>query len=106
LPLRIAGKHLDDVIVQAIVKLALKRPRELLVFNFARPEKKLIGMDLDALGLEADFDFDALHPVARGASAEFKQRMLVSDEFALYFLEKFAHWPLIHWRGDAIGTAQ
>src|ERR1700730_10278062 len=89
LPLRIAGKHLNYVIVQAVVKLSLERPWKLLIFNFAGLEQKLVGVHVDTGGLKADLDFDA---ISRGMRVKIKEGMLVTQQFALDFLEKFVHW--------------
>src|ERR1700680_4366157 len=86
LPLRIAGKHLNYVIVQAVVKLSLECPWKLLIFNFAGLEQKLVGVHLGARGLKPDLDFDA---ISCGMRCKIKQGMLVTHEFALDFLEKF-----------------
>ena len=89
MPLRIAGKHLNYVIVQAVVKLSLECPWKLLIFNFAGLEQKLVGVHVDTRGLKADLDFDA---ISRGMRVKIKEGMLVTHQFALDFLEKFVHW--------------
>src|SRR5207247_8338075 len=40
LALRIPRKHLDDVVVKAVVELLLERPCKLRMLDLARPEKK------------------------------------------------------------------
>src|SRR2546425_10747524 len=45
--LGIGREHFDDVAVQAVVELLLKGPRELLVLNLPRVEKKQIGVHLN-----------------------------------------------------------
>ena len=93
LPLRIAGKHLNHVIVQAVVKLALECPWKLFIFNFAGLEQKLVGVHLDTRGLKPDLDFDAISGRMR---AKIKQGMLVAHQFALDFLQEFVHGATEH----------
>jgi hypothetical protein len=86
--LRIAREHFDDVVVEAVVELALKGPGKLLVLDFARAQQENVSVDLDALGLEVDEDFDAVFGFAR---VEAEKRMLVAREFMLHFFDELFH---------------
>src|SRR5580700_10843490 len=59
LSLWIAGKHLDDEIVQAIVELLLKNPGKLLALNFARAQQEHVGVNLGLWRRKLDDHFDA-----------------------------------------------
>src|SRR5579862_4127363 len=87
LPLRVARKHFDHIVVQAVVELALEGPRELLIFDFSRPQQELVGVHLDARRPEADFHFDAVRRLVRVKGEE---RMFVPRQLDLYFFEKLA----------------
>src|SRR5712692_3909887 len=88
LPLRVAGKHLNDVVVQAVIELLLEGPGELFVFDLTRPQEERVSVDLDAGRLEADFDFDAF---GCGPRAENKQRVLVAGQLLADFFHQVAH---------------
>ena len=79
LPLRITSKHLDYVIVQAIVKLALEGPLKLRMIQVARMQIEIIGVDWDIGILELDDDLDS---VAFGPRGEVQQRMLVQAQLS------------------------
>src|SRR5579862_6063089 len=87
LPLRVARKHFDHIVVQAVVELALEGPRELLIFDFSRPQQELVGVHLDARRPEANFHFDAVRRLVRVKGEE---RMLVPRQLDLHFFEKLA----------------
>jgi hypothetical protein len=86
--LGIAREHFDHVVVQAVVELPLECPRELRVLDFTRLQQKSVGVDLNALGLEANFYFDT---VFRWARIEEEEGVFVAIEFATYFLEEIVH---------------
>src|SRR5271166_3015838 len=88
LPLWIAGKHLHDEIVQAIVKLLLKNPRKLLALNFAGAQQKHIGMHLRLGGRILNHHFDALGCWAR---VEHEERVLVLLQLGEDFFGEFIH---------------
>src|SRR5208337_4396245 len=71
--LRSVGKHFDEIVVQAIVELALQMPGEL-------------GM------LEVDQHFDYAVVLARGKS---KQRMLVEPQVIGNFLQGVGHGSIV-----------
>jgi hypothetical protein len=75
--LRRADEHLDKVIMQRIVELALETPLELGMVEIARMQIEGIGMDWDSSILELDDDFDAF---AFGAGGEVQQGMFVKLE--------------------------
>jgi hypothetical protein len=91
-PLRIADEHFDHVIVQAIVKLALKRPGKLRMFDLARLEQELVSVHFDAGRLETNFHLDS---VGGGLSVKIEERMLVAPQFPFYFFQKLIgrNWP-------------
>lgn len=86
--MRIPREHFDDVVVEAVVKLALEGPGELLVLDFARAHEENIRVDFNACRLEVDQNLDAIFGFAR---VEAKQRMFVAREFVLHFLDEFFH---------------
>jgi len=65
--LRRADEHLDQVIVQTIVELALEAPFKLRMIQVARVQLKIVGMHRDDRVLELDNDF---HRFALGAGIE------------------------------------
>src|ERR1035438_3230531 len=52
--LRVLGEHLDDVVVNAIVELPLKRPGELLMIQVARMNLVVVGVQAQRLVPEID----------------------------------------------------
>src|SRR5215472_8341597 len=58
LPLGSARKHLDDVVVEAIVKLLLKGPGELRLLDFAWLKPKRIAVHFRLSQLESNLYFD------------------------------------------------
>jgi hypothetical protein len=86
--LRIARKHLDYVVVQAIIKLPLKGPGKLLMLDFARLHGEKVRVDFGIGGFEANLYFDA---VRRRARPECEERMFVALEFAANFVAKVIH---------------
>jgi len=75
--LRSASEHLDEVVVEAIEKLALKGPLELRVVQVARMELKVVGVHRHAWIFEAN---DHFHCLAAQLRVEGEQRMLVKRE--------------------------
>src|SRR5580704_14756703 len=86
--LRIQREHFDYIVVKTVVELALKTPRELRVFNFARPQKKNVAMNFHSLWLEKYFDFNAF---GSGSRAEIKKRMFVPRDFRSHFFHVTTH---------------
>ncbi len=72
--LRSPGEHFDEVVVQAIVELALEAPLELGMVEVARVQFEIVGMHLHIRIFEADDDFDSLAFFPR---IEGQQRVLV-----------------------------
>jgi hypothetical protein len=72
-----SDEHFDQVIVQAIVKLALKAPFELRIVQIARMQIEVIRVHWDAWIPKLDDQLDA---IALGARIEIKQRMLVETK--------------------------
>src|SRR5580704_1441475 len=90
--LRIPRKHLDDVIVQAIVELFLECPRELRMLNFARVKLESIVVHFRVGRFVADLD---LYAAFRRPRFEIKKRVLVVRELMPHFIcEQFAHLKL------------
>ena len=58
--LRRAGKHLDQIIVQAIVKLALECPFELGMVKIAGMHFEAVGVHRDGRIFEVDEDFNCV----------------------------------------------
>ncbi len=90
--LRSADKHLDQVIVQAVKQLALKRPLELRVFEIARVQIVIVSMNFGFDESRAKYDFDALsfHP-----RTERDQRMLIELELIEYLRQVVRGHPAI-----------
>src|SRR3990172_7410630 len=72
LHLRVAGEHLDHVVVQAVVEVPLEIPAELGAVDLPRPQGELVDVDGSRGVLEADLDGDVF---ALGPRAEGKQRV-------------------------------
>src|SRR5271154_915280 len=85
--LRIAREHLDDVVVQTVVELALKGPGELRVLQVARLQGVDVGVDSGLRGTELDQDLDPLAGLAR---SEGKQRVLVAGQLATHHVQMMA----------------
>src|SRR6202021_1899731 len=86
LALRIASEHFDHVVVQAVVEMLLKSPRELRMLDLARAKLNRVFVDFRLRGLEANEHF---HGFFCTASLEIEQRMLVFREFVLHLREHF-----------------
>src|SRR3990167_7004031 len=83
LHLRVAGEHLDHVVVQAVVELPLEIPAELGAVDLPRPQRELVDVARSRSVLEADLDGDVF---ALGPRAEGKQRVLVLLELPPHLL--------------------
>jgi len=90
--LRGADEHLDQVIVQAIEKLTLKGPLELGVFEIARVQVVVVGVNFgfDESRAENHLDAFSLHP-----RAERDQGMLVELELIEHMGEVVIRHPVI-----------
>jgi hypothetical protein len=73
-----AYEHLDHVVVQTVVELALKFPLELRMIKVPGMKFEVVGMDRDCWLFEVD---DYFHPFTFGPGREIQQRVLV--EFQL-----------------------
>ena len=80
LVLRVPGEHLDDVVMEAVVELALEGPSELRVFDVARVKLKLVSVHAKGALLEVNGKLDGL---ASEPGTELEQRMLVLDQLGL-----------------------
>jgi len=72
-----ADEHLDKVVVERVVKLALEAPLELRVVEIARVEIEVVGVHGDGLVFKVDDDFDA---VTLGAGGEVQQGVFVETK--------------------------
>src|SRR5712691_8893749 len=88
LPLRIAREHLDDVVVQAVVKLLLQHPRKLLVLDLPRAKKEEILVDRRRFRLEPDSHLNAF---GRRRCRKCKQRVLVLKKLFANLFGEIAH---------------
>ncbi len=79
--LRGADEHLDEVVVQAIVELALERPFKLGIVEIARMEFEVVSMDWRIGEPGPDDHFDRF---AFDASVKLHKRMLVEAELLLH----------------------
>src|SRR5208337_341644 len=78
--LRGAGKHLDEIVVQSVVELALKMPGELGTIEVALMNREHVGVNRDGRVLQIDQNFDSAVVLARGKG---EQRMIVELEVFL-----------------------
>ena len=86
--LRIARKHLDDVIVQAVVQLLLEGPGKLWVIDLAGIERHHVNVK--TFQPATDINGDAF---AGRARFENKQRMFVAGQFAADFFDGASRVP-------------
>jgi hypothetical protein len=77
--LRGANEHLDEVVVQRVIELALEAPFELGVVEVARMKIEIISVYRDGCVFELNDDF---HAFPFGAGGEVQQRMLVEAELS------------------------
>src|SRR5208283_2442375 len=63
--LRSVGKHFDEIVVQAIVELALQMPGELGMLEVAGMNRKYVGVHRDGRVLQVDQHFDYTVVLAR-----------------------------------------
>ena len=105
LHLRCVGEHLDQVIMQAVVELALEGPLELRVIEVARVQLEIIGVHRYRRVLELDDHGHALPILAR---VKLQQRVLVAEQLPQHAVEarvggKCRHFQLT---GQAISDQQ
>ncbi len=79
LALRVAGEHLDHIVVQAVVELALKRPGKLRLLDFARQQQKLVGGHSIPGGLKR---ISTATPFGAVGGLKVEKRVLVSGKLA------------------------
>jgi hypothetical protein len=72
-----SDKHLDKVIVERVVKLALKAPFELRVIEIAGVKIEIISVHRNGVVFELDNDF---HPFPLGTRGEVQQGMFVEAQ--------------------------
>jgi hypothetical protein len=82
--LRSADEHLDKIVVQRVVKLALKAPFKLRMIKIARMQIKIISMHRHGRVLELNDNFDT---VALGSRGKVQQRMFVETELREHAVE-------------------
>ena len=82
--LRGAGKHFDEIVVQAVVELALKMPGELGMIEVAGMNREHVGVNRDGRVLQIDQNFDNAVVFARGKG---EQRMIVQPQMIEDFLQ-------------------
>jgi len=75
--LRRADEHFDQIVMQAVIELALEAPFKLGIVQVTRVKIEVIGVDRDGRILELDHQFYA---VALRASGKIEQWMLVKSE--------------------------
>src|SRR6202041_156035 len=78
--LRGANKHFDEIVVQPVVDLALKMPRELRIIEIAGVNGKHVGVNRHGRVLQVDEHFNHAVIFACGKS---EQRMFVQFEVLL-----------------------
>ena len=71
------GKHFDEVVMQAVVELALQVPGELGVIQVSGMDREHVGMDGNRRVLQVDQNLDDAIRFARGES---QQGMVVESE--------------------------
>ena len=82
--LRRAHEHLHQIIVHAIVQVALEGPRKLRVLDIAGVNGGVIGVQAQRAVLELDHQ---LKDAVVFAGGEIQQGMIVAVDFRLHFLE-------------------
>src|ERR1019366_641409 len=82
--LRGAGKHFNEIVVQAVVELALKMPGELGMIEVAGMNREHVGVNRDGRVLQIDQNFDNAVVFARGKG---EQRMIVQPQMIEDFLQ-------------------
>jgi hypothetical protein len=82
--LRGADEHLHEIVVQRVVKLALKAPLELRVVEIAGMQIEIVSVNRHAFVLEADNDFYAF---AFGTGRKGQQWMFVERELSEHAVE-------------------
>src|ERR1039458_4098115 len=82
--LRSAAKHFDEIVVQAVVELALKMPRELRMIEVARMNWEHVGLTRDGRILRIEQTFDHAVVFARGKA---EQGMIVEPQMIENFLQ-------------------
>ncbi len=75
--MRRADEHFDQIVVQAVIELALEAPFKLRIVQVTRVQIEVISVDRDRRILELD---DQLNAVALGASGKIEQWMLLKSE--------------------------
>jgi len=90
--LRSVGKHFDEIVMQAIVELALQMPCELGMLEVAGMNRKYVGVHRDGRVLQVDQHFDYTVVLARGKS---QQRMLVEPQVIIDFLQGVGHGSIV-----------
>ena len=75
--LRGVEKHLDEVIVEGVVKLALEVPGKLRVIEIASVDLEDVGVHRDGGVFQVDEDFDEVVGFAGG---ELQERVVVETE--------------------------
>jgi hypothetical protein len=68
--LRGADEHLDEVVVHAVVEVALKGPGELAVLDIAGVDRGVVGVQAEGGVLHSDDELDCAVMVARGEVEE------------------------------------
>src|SRR5215471_2045780 len=82
--LRRAHKHLDQIIVQAVIKLALEGPLKLRMVEIPRMQIEIIRVHRHRGILEVNHD---LYSLALGMGGKGQQRMFVQAQLRLYPVE-------------------
>jgi hypothetical protein len=72
-----AGEHFDEVVVEAVVELALEAPLELFVLKVSRMYVEVVDVDRCCGVFETDADLDG---IALGTSVEGEERVFVEAE--------------------------
>ena len=75
--LRRANKHFNEIVVQAVVELALKMPGELGMIEIAGMDRKHVGVNWDRRVLQIDQHFGRAVAFARGKG---EQRVVVEPQ--------------------------
>jgi hypothetical protein len=97
------GKHLDEVVVQAIVELALQMPRELGMLKVAGMNWQHVSVDRNGRVLEVDQHFDNAVILPSGKS---QQRMLVEPQVIDDFLQGVGHGSIVLRREKSVLSSQ
>src|SRR6185369_5675169 len=82
--LRSQREHLDDVVMQAVVKITLQGPGELRVLDVPGVDRSVVGMQAEIAILQLNYQLDSAVVFTRG---KIHQGVLITPQLGLHFLQ-------------------